>query len=107
MSADGLPADLYHLLSTELSERLDFSTLYNCVVSSKQLASAGAVTALYRYVHWQDTTISTCHMIRSASFLAFDIFLVSIPLSFLCIPSRLCSVEALQRLVKTLSNIAR
>lgn len=43
-----LPADLFHLLAAELSERLDFPTLYSCVVSSKQLANAGAINALYR-----------------------------------------------------------
>ncbi|EGP89757.1 uncharacterized protein MYCGRDRAFT_67873 [Zymoseptoria tritici IPO323] len=46
-----LPADLLHLLATELSDRLDFTTLYNCVVSSKHLASSGAVNALYRISH--------------------------------------------------------
>lgn len=44
-----LPADLFHLLSAELSARSDFDTLYNCVVSSKQIANSGAITALYRY----------------------------------------------------------
>ncbi|KAF7192298.1 hypothetical protein HII31_06330 [Pseudocercospora fuligena] len=51
MSSSGLqalPADLFHLLSAELSDRLDFPTLYNCAVSSKQLANAGAINALYR-----------------------------------------------------------
>lgn len=43
-----LPADLFHLLAAELSERLDFATLYSCIVASKQLASAGAINALYR-----------------------------------------------------------
>jgi len=43
-----LPADLFHLLSVELSSRLDFDTLYNCVASSKQIASSGAISALYR-----------------------------------------------------------
>lgn len=43
-----LPADLFHLLSAELSARLDFATLYNCIVSSKQIANAGAIKALYR-----------------------------------------------------------
>lgn len=43
-----LPADLFHLLMAELSARLDFPTLYACVVSSKQLANSGAVNALYR-----------------------------------------------------------
>lgn len=51
MARDGLqalPADLFHLLSQQLSDVLDFPTLYSCVVSSKQLANAGAVSALYR-----------------------------------------------------------
>ena len=43
-----LPADLLHLLAQQLSEDRDFPTLYNCIVSSKQLASSGAVNALYR-----------------------------------------------------------
>lgn len=43
-----LPPDLFHVLSLELAARLDFSTLYNCVTSSKYLANAGAVNALYR-----------------------------------------------------------
>ncbi|KAK5169587.1 uncharacterized protein LTR77_005564 [Saxophila tyrrhenica] len=46
-----LPGDLLHLLAQQLSEERDFPTLYNCVVSSKQLASAGAVNALYRISH--------------------------------------------------------
>lgn len=45
-----LPADLFHLLSAELSTRLDFDTLYNCVASSKQIANSGAISALYRYI---------------------------------------------------------
>lgn len=52
MASNGLaalPADLFHLLSAELSARLDFATLYNCVVSSKHFANSGAITALYRY----------------------------------------------------------
>lgn len=44
-----LPADVLHLLFQELSWRLDFPTLFTCVVSSRHLADAGAVTALYRY----------------------------------------------------------
>ncbi|KAF2167707.1 hypothetical protein M409DRAFT_65831 [Zasmidium cellare ATCC 36951] len=47
-----LPADLFHLLSAELSERLDFPTLYSCIVASKQLANAGAINALYRISHY-------------------------------------------------------
>jgi hypothetical protein len=43
-----LPADLFHLLSAELSNRLDFDTLYNCIASSKQIANSGAISALYR-----------------------------------------------------------
>ncbi|TKA70060.1 hypothetical protein B0A55_06241 [Friedmanniomyces simplex] len=47
--AQTLPAaDLFHLLSTELAERSDFGTLYNCAVSSKYLSNAGSVSALYR-----------------------------------------------------------
>jgi hypothetical protein len=45
-----LPADVLHLLASELSDRLDFTTLFNCVVSSKHLATSGAVNALYRFV---------------------------------------------------------
>ena len=45
---EALPADLFHLLSQQLSDNGDFPTLYNCVVSSKQLANAGAISALYR-----------------------------------------------------------
>lgn len=47
-NAGVLPPDLYHLLSTELSLRYDFDTLYNCIVSSKLIANAGAINALYR-----------------------------------------------------------
>jgi hypothetical protein len=47
-----LPADLFHLLSAELSNRLDFDTLYNCIASSKQIANSGAISALYRYLIW-------------------------------------------------------
>ncbi|KAK0354325.1 hypothetical protein LTR91_016651 [Friedmanniomyces endolithicus] len=46
--APPLPADLFHLLSTELAHRLDFATLFNCVASSKYLGNAGSVSALYR-----------------------------------------------------------
>lgn len=42
------PADLLHLLASELAIRRDFGTLYNCVVSSRHFAQAGAVNALYR-----------------------------------------------------------
>lgn len=45
-----LPVDLFHLLATELAAAKDYGTLYNCIISSKQLASAGAVAALYRSV---------------------------------------------------------
>lgn len=44
-----LPIDFYHLLSAELAERLDFSTLFNCIASSAQIANSGAIAALYRY----------------------------------------------------------
>ncbi|KAK4494039.1 hypothetical protein PRZ48_015226 [Zasmidium cellare] len=47
-----LPADLFHLLSAELSERLDFPTLYSCICAGKQLANAGAINALYRISHY-------------------------------------------------------
>lgn len=50
-SLQALPADLFHLLSTELSDRLDFPTLYHVSISSKQLASYGAISALYRISH--------------------------------------------------------
>lgn len=47
-----LPVDVLHLLFDQIAEGGDdfprYSTLYNCVVSSKHLANAGAVTALYR-----------------------------------------------------------
>lgn len=43
-----LPIDFFHLLAAELSDRLDYTTLFNCIVSSKTLASSGAVNALYR-----------------------------------------------------------
>lgn len=49
-----LPVDLLHLLFEQIANGGDdfprFATLFNCVVSSKHLANAGAVTALYRYV---------------------------------------------------------
>ena len=44
-----LPVDLLHLLSEQLAIEQQFSTLYNCIVSSKHFSNAGAVTALYRY----------------------------------------------------------
>lgn len=47
-TAKSLPVDLYHLLSAELAERLDFPTLYNCITSSAQIANSGAIAALYR-----------------------------------------------------------
>ncbi|KAI5356943.1 putative leucine-rich repeat domain superfamily [Septoria linicola] len=50
-TAQSLPVDLYHLLSTELADRLDFPTLYNCVTSSAQIANSGAIAALYRISH--------------------------------------------------------
>jgi hypothetical protein len=50
-SNTALPADLFHLLALELAARADFSTLYRCIVSSRYLANAGAVTALYRFVY--------------------------------------------------------
>ncbi|KAK5118045.1 hypothetical protein LTR62_004091 [Meristemomyces frigidus] len=43
-----LPADVFHLLAEQLARKADFGTLYACIASSKYLASAGAVTALYR-----------------------------------------------------------
>ncbi|KAK3648042.1 hypothetical protein LTR56_007742 [Elasticomyces elasticus] len=43
-----LPPDLFHLLATELAIRGDYGTLYSCVASSKYLAEAGTVAALYR-----------------------------------------------------------
>ena len=43
-----LPVDLLHLLAQQLADNEDFPTLYNCIVSSKHLASAGAIAALYR-----------------------------------------------------------
>ncbi|PPJ57375.1 hypothetical protein CBER1_01423 [Cercospora berteroae] len=50
-TAKSLPVDLYHLLSAELAERLDFPTLYNCITSSAQIANSGAIAALYRISH--------------------------------------------------------
>ena len=43
-----LPPDLFHLLCQQLSDTADFATLYSLVVSSKVVANAGAVAALYR-----------------------------------------------------------
>jgi hypothetical protein len=43
-----LPADMFHLIAQHLSDRGDFSTLYNCAVSSKYLANSGFISALYR-----------------------------------------------------------
>ena len=55
-----LPPDIFHIITAELSAialqadsqeaaRPAFAALYNCVLSSKYLASAGALSALYRY----------------------------------------------------------
>ncbi|QIW95690.1 hypothetical protein AMS68_001208 [Peltaster fructicola] len=46
-----LPPDVLHLLCDELSARNDFSSLYNCLVSSRQIAASGAINALYRISH--------------------------------------------------------
>lgn len=51
MVVKSLPVDFFHLLSDELADRLDFATLYNCIVSSKHIASSGAINALYRISH--------------------------------------------------------
>jgi len=45
-----LPLDLLHLVCTELAFRADFGTLFNCAVSSKHFANAGALANLYRYI---------------------------------------------------------
>jgi len=56
---DVLPADLFHLVFAQLAAsaqasenqevaKADFAALCNCVLSSKYLASAGALSALYR-----------------------------------------------------------
>ena len=45
-----LPLDLLHLVCTELASRADFGTLFNCAVSSKHFANAGALANLYRYI---------------------------------------------------------
>ncbi|GAB7363141.1 hypothetical protein MBLNU230_g3427t2 [Neophaeotheca triangularis] len=50
-AVDSLPADLFHLISAELSARQDYATLYSCILSSKQVASAGFISALYRISH--------------------------------------------------------
>jgi hypothetical protein len=50
VAIQALPADFFHLLAAELSDRLDFPTLFNCAVSSKYLANSGVIAALYRYV---------------------------------------------------------
>nr|POF03874.1 hypothetical protein CFP56_21630 [Quercus suber] len=51
MNAEVMPVDLLHVLSSELAARLDLGTLYNCVISSRYFANAGAVNALYRTCH--------------------------------------------------------
>ncbi|CAD0046837.1 unnamed protein product [Aureobasidium pullulans] len=43
-----LPPDVWQLLFDELAARNDFSSLYNCAVSSKHLAGSGALANLYR-----------------------------------------------------------
>ncbi|RMY35279.1 hypothetical protein D0865_13953 [Hortaea werneckii] len=62
MASDGvqaLPADLWHLITSELADRAiqaesqelarpEYAALCNCILSSKFLASAGALVALYR-----------------------------------------------------------
>ncbi|KAI7659577.1 hypothetical protein KC319_g8917, partial [Hortaea werneckii] len=62
MSSDGvqaLPPDLWHLITAELADRAiqaesqemarpEYAALCNCILSSKFLASAGALVALYR-----------------------------------------------------------
>ncbi|RMX92183.1 hypothetical protein D0868_13556 [Hortaea werneckii] len=62
MASDGvqaLPADLWHLITAELADRAiqaesqelarpEYAALCNCILSSKFLASAGALVALYR-----------------------------------------------------------
>lgn len=42
-----LPEDILHLICEELRQRQDFATLFNCAVSSKQLAPL-ALSNLYR-----------------------------------------------------------
>ncbi|THW25587.1 hypothetical protein D6D23_04208 [Aureobasidium pullulans] len=46
-----LPPDVWQLLFDELAARNDFSSLYNCAVSSKYLAGSGALANLYRASH--------------------------------------------------------
>jgi len=43
-----LPTDLLHLLCIELAEQLEVGTLFNCAVSSKLFAAAGALSNLYK-----------------------------------------------------------
>lgn len=43
-----LPADVFHLLTEVLAANNEFGTLYSCIVSSKLIANAGGVNALYR-----------------------------------------------------------
>lgn len=62
-----LPADLFHLLSAELSARLDFATLFNCVVSSKYIANSGAITALYRYGTPQLVSVTIADIVQHFS----------------------------------------
>ena len=50
MDALTLPPDLLHLLSQQLADDGDFSTLYSCVASSRSFANSGAVLALYRLI---------------------------------------------------------
>lgn len=64
MASEGvqlLPADLFHLITAELADRAiaadsqevarpEYAALCNCILSSKYLASAGALSALYRYM---------------------------------------------------------
>ncbi|KAK6428790.1 hypothetical protein LTR95_015066 [Oleoguttula sp. CCFEE 5521] len=51
VNVSALPPDLLHLIATELSARLDFPTLFNYTCASKQIASSGAINALYRVSH--------------------------------------------------------
>ena len=43
-----LPTDLLHLLCIELAEQLEVGALFNCAVSSKVFAAAGALSNLYK-----------------------------------------------------------
>lgn len=75
MARDGiqaLPADLFHLLSAELSDRADFPTLFNCVVSSKQLANAGALSALYRWVKGRFWHFRIAHPLTACNSISHD-----------------------------------